>query len=257
MKKIFAMIVAISLFSASGNAQNDVLRPAAIGISFIRNDYTTPERIRSSSLSEVLRNKQWAKNAQMSPGIGITYFKGLHKHIDFAGTLSGSFNRKSVTVNQPNNDLFLLEGDVAAHFKLVSDKYYVTPYIITGMGASMFGKGYFGARAIEQESYLGHGRSKDGNCHRRGHFVSLGSVELFAGISLTVSATHDRVVKTYVTTKAKRLYLRHNSFKELIPICIAFKAMGVAADKEILQLICGPDERYQEAFGVSLEEAAK
>jgi DNA-directed RNA polymerase III subunit RPC2 len=33
--------------------------------------------------------------------------------------------------------------------------------------------------------------------------------------------------------------------------------MGVAADKEILQLICGPDERYQEAFGVSLEEAAK
>jgi DNA-directed RNA polymerase III subunit RPC2 len=87
--------------------------------------------------------------------------------------------------------------------------------------------------------------------------VSLESIKLFAGISLTFSATHDRVVKTYVTTKAKRLYLRHNSFKELIPICIAFKAMGVAADKEILQLICGPDERYQEAFGVSLEEAAK
>ena len=74
---------------------------------------------------------------------------------------------------------------------------------------------------------------------------------------LTYSATHDRVVKTYVTTKAKRLYLRHNSFKELIPIAIAFKAMGITSDKEILQLICGPDERYQEAFGVSLEETAK
>ena len=72
-----------------------------------------------------------------------------------------------------------------------------------------------------------------------------------------ISATHDRVVKTYVTTKAKRLYLRHNSFKELIPIAIAFKAMGITSDKEILQLICGPDERYQEAFGVSLEETAK
>ena len=72
-----------------------------------------------------------------------------------------------------------------------------------------------------------------------------------------VSATHDRVVKTYVVTKNSRLYLRHNSFKELIPIVIALKAMGVTADKEILQLVCGPDERYQEALGVSLEEAAK
>nr|ODO04045.1 DNA-directed RNA polymerase III subunit RPC2 [Cryptococcus depauperatus CBS 7855] len=71
------------------------------------------------------------------------------------------------------------------------------------------------------------------------------------------SSTHDRVVKTYVVTKANRLYLRHNSFKEFIPIVIALKAMGLTADKEILQLICGSDERYQEAFGVSLEEAAR
>ncbi|WWC88953.1 uncharacterized protein L201_003868 [Kwoniella dendrophila CBS 6074] len=71
------------------------------------------------------------------------------------------------------------------------------------------------------------------------------------------SSTHDRVVKTYVTTKNKRLYLRHNSFKEYIPIVIALKAMGITSDKEILQLICGSDERYQEAFGVSLEEAAR
>lgn len=33
--------------------------------------------------------------------------------------------------------------------------------------------------------------------------------------------------------------------------------MGITADKEILQLICGPDERYQEVFGMSLEEAAR
>jgi DNA-directed RNA polymerase III subunit RPC2 len=38
---------------------------------------------------------------------------------------------------------------------------------------------------------------------------------------------------------------------------IAFKAMGITADKEILQLTCGQDERYQETFGVSLEEAAR
>lgn len=71
------------------------------------------------------------------------------------------------------------------------------------------------------------------------------------------SSTHDRVVKTYVTTKTSRLYLRHSSFKEPIPIVIALKAMGVTSDKEILQLVCGPDEKYQEAFGMSLEEAAR
>ncbi|EIW70323.1 hypothetical protein TREMEDRAFT_29095 [Tremella mesenterica DSM 1558] len=78
-----------------------------------------------------------------------------------------------------------------------------------------------------------------------------------AVIAECTSSTHDRVVKTYVITKNKRLYLRHNSFKELIPIVVAMKAMGVTADKEIIQLICGSDERYQEAFGPSLEEASR
>lgn len=74
---------------------------------------------------------------------------------------------------------------------------------------------------------------------------------------LTVRSTHDRVVKTYVQTKGGKLYLRHNSFQSnLIPIVVALKAMGITSDKEILQLICGADERYQEAFGLSLEEAA-
>ena len=71
------------------------------------------------------------------------------------------------------------------------------------------------------------------------------------------SSTHDRVVKTYVTTKGKRLYLRHNSFKELIPIVVALKAMGITSDKEIIQLICGPNEKFHEAFGPSSQEAAK
>ncbi|KLT43758.1 beta and beta-prime subunits of DNA dependent RNA-polymerase [Cutaneotrichosporon oleaginosum] len=71
------------------------------------------------------------------------------------------------------------------------------------------------------------------------------------------SSTHDRVVKTYVTTAKKCIYLRHNSFRDPIPIVIALKAMGLTSDKEILQMTCGSDERYQEAFGVSLEEATR
>ncbi len=33
--------------------------------------------------------------------------------------------------------------------------------------------------------------------------------------------------------------------------------MGCQSDKEILTLICGSDEAYQEMFGICLEEAAR
>lgn len=71
------------------------------------------------------------------------------------------------------------------------------------------------------------------------------------------STTYDRKSKTYVITKNNRIYLRHNCFSEDIPIVIALKAMGVTSDKEILVLICGSDEVYQEKFGMSLEEASR
>ena len=91
MKKILAALLAMSLISPASYSQDEEIRPAAIGISFILNDFTTADRIRNSSLSSVLAKDQWSKLSEMSPGIAITYFKGLRKHVDFAGTLAGSF----------------------------------------------------------------------------------------------------------------------------------------------------------------------
>lgn len=71
------------------------------------------------------------------------------------------------------------------------------------------------------------------------------------------SSTHERKSKSYVLTKHSRIYLKHNSFHEDIPIAIAFKAMGVQADREILQLVAGNDEAYKELFAINLEEAAR
>ena len=96
MKKVLAVFLALYLIVPASFAQDDEIRPAAIGISFILNDFQTRDRIRSTSLSSVLDKKQWAKVKEMSPGIAITYFKGLKKHIDFAGTLSGTFAKYTV-----------------------------------------------------------------------------------------------------------------------------------------------------------------
>jgi len=63
--------------------------------------------------------------------------------------------------------------------------------------------------------------------------------------------------KTYVATKKCRIYLRHNSIHEDVPIVIALKALGVQSDKEILLLTAGNTEAYNIAFSANLEDAAR
>ncbi|CAI5755801.1 unnamed protein product [Candida verbasci] len=71
------------------------------------------------------------------------------------------------------------------------------------------------------------------------------------------SSTHERKSKTYVVTKNGKIYLKHNSISEDIPIVIVLKAAGITSDLEILQLVCGSDPNYQDLFVVNFEEAAK
>ncbi|MEI9944868.1 MAG: OmpA family protein [Chitinophagaceae bacterium] len=153
MKKNLAILLAIIAFIPVASFGQDtekkekekVIRPAALGVSFFMNDFTTAQLIRSTSLSRVLNNKQWTKFSKMTPGIAVSYFKGLGTHVDFAGTLAGSFVRYPLPNRVFSSDKFLLEGDASLNFKMVSEAYWVQPYIIAGVGASMYGGSYFGA----------------------------------------------------------------------------------------------------------------
>ena len=71
------------------------------------------------------------------------------------------------------------------------------------------------------------------------------------------SSTHERKSKTYVITKNDKIYLKHNSISEDIPIVIILKAAGITSDLEVLQLVCGQDPNYQDIFAINFEEAAK
>lgn len=147
MKKILAILLALSVFIPSTYGQDDEIRPAAIGISFFKNDFLTAERIRTTSLSSVIRDKQFASGKETTPGIAVTYFKGIKKRIDFAGTLAGSFVRYPFRDRvSPQGDRFLLEADASVNLKLFSEKYWVQPYMSLGIGGHMYGK-YFGAFA--------------------------------------------------------------------------------------------------------------
>jgi DNA-directed RNA polymerase III subunit RPC2 len=69
------------------------------------------------------------------------------------------------------------------------------------------------------------------------------------------SSTLERKSKTYVSTKNNKIYLKHNSITEDIPVVIVLKAMGISTDHEIMQLVCGAHDSFRRTFGACIEEA--
>lgn len=144
MKKILLSFLSISaLISSYG--QNDFKKRPALGVHLILNDFNTASTLRTTSLTNVITSKVWKKTQRMSAGMGVSYIQGLSNSIDFAATVSGSFLDYPVPGKalRGTND-FLLEGVATANLKLVSDKYWVSPFVTAGLGGSKY-KGYYGA----------------------------------------------------------------------------------------------------------------
>ena len=144
MKKFLASVFVIGLFAQGVVAQDLNIRPRALGISFSLNDYTTPQRLRKGSVGQVLKDKQWAKIKETSPGFAITYIKGLRSHVDFAATLNGAYVNYQIPDKNYTGDAFLLEADASANLKMLSEKHVFTPYLNVGLGVSRY-RGYYGA----------------------------------------------------------------------------------------------------------------
>lgn len=146
MKKTILYVLSF-LLSLSGFAQNtqQYIRPSAIGFSFGFYDFVTPQRIQATSLSTVLREKQTASFKEMGPGIGLSYFKGLRNKLDFAGTIAVASADYTLPRNpQPVSADLLLQADASLQFKMVPDRYFLSPYLSAGIGANKYGS-YFGA----------------------------------------------------------------------------------------------------------------
>ncbi|MDZ4807523.1 MAG: hypothetical protein SGI96_04565 [Bacteroidota bacterium] len=144
MKKILSAIFALYLLVPAAHAQKGEYKmQPAIGISFFLNDFATPDRIRTTSLSQVLADKKFAKLKQMAPGLSISYFKGLADHVDFVGSLGGSF----VSYPMPGrsfSDNFLMEASAQVNLKMTTEQYWIQPYIIAGVAGHKY-RSYYGA----------------------------------------------------------------------------------------------------------------
>jgi DNA-directed RNA polymerase III subunit RPC2 len=76
-----------------------------------------------------------------------------------------------------------------------------------------------------------------------------------AAASVT-SSTHERKSRTAIIIKHDKLYMKHNSFGEDMPIAIVFKGMGIETDQELIQCI-GPSETLVDGLALSMQEASK
>lgn len=151
MKKILLAAVGIGLGMASMAQEFNYKKRPSLGISFFLQDMKTAKLLERQSLSTVLSNGYWTKIKDMDPGLSVQYFEGLTNHLDFMGTLNGSFVNypfyyKSGVATQ-NNSKFLLETDANLNLKLLTDKYFLVPYLRAGVGASMYAGTYFAAYA--------------------------------------------------------------------------------------------------------------
>ena len=144
MRKILLtiVVVGISFLSVAQKTPNPRhLKRPTLGINFILNDFVTAQRLKATSVSEVLKDKSWANLSQMNPGFSVQYLQGLHKHFDVSARLDGSLIRYQYrnTRETEKSDVIMLESDLSLHGKLLPDNYIVVPYLSGGIGAVMVG----------------------------------------------------------------------------------------------------------------------
>lgn len=142
MKKLFVLLLSISLFATSFG-QTTYKKGNALGISFFLNDFKTASDIKADGLAYTLQHGKIFSPSRMNPGLAINYLTGLSDHIDFIATLGGAFLEYPIKNVAPSNgDKFLLETTAALNLKLLSDHYWVTPFVDLGAGVSKYSSHY-------------------------------------------------------------------------------------------------------------------
>jgi OOP family OmpA-OmpF porin len=150
MKKIailfFTLMMGISAFAQKDN----YIKPSLLGVHFFFEDFQTPQDLVHNNVNDVVSAHHWNNTKFLTPGIAVDYMKGITRHLDFAAALSGSYTQyptsdKTVYAAPTNidpsksvNQSLLLDVTASLNLKLLSDRYIFTPYLIGGIGSSLY-----------------------------------------------------------------------------------------------------------------------
>lgn len=138
MKRILLSIFSITLITAVFAQESYKKRPT-LGFSFFVSDFQMAKDIRKNGINNLIANRQLFQTKNFNPGIAINYSQGISEHVDLLATFGGTFVRYPFE-NQalPVSNNFLAEATGGINLKLVSDKYWVVPYLHFALGASKY-----------------------------------------------------------------------------------------------------------------------
>jgi len=149
MQKVFLMGVMTCLLVYPGQGRSQSLYPykkdPAIGIHFSLYDFNSAMLIQQMGFSKTLQTGSFTNIGDMQPGLSLSFLDGLTNHLDYLIHYTGSF----VDYPFPNtpgygNEYLFSALDASLQLKLLSDKYWVTPFLSAGIGTFAY-KGNYGA----------------------------------------------------------------------------------------------------------------
>lgn len=140
------LLFVLSVFIAAKAQNNDLKTLPSFGFQFSFIDFKTAQDLRSKSIANVIREKQWYKLTRYKPAITLNYVQGINNNLDFMGRLTSSFLVYPVrnTTNAVNaDDQFYIEADGNVNLKLLPSNYWVVPYLQGGLGVATWGTKWF------------------------------------------------------------------------------------------------------------------
>lgn len=142
MKKFLYLIIAGCLLISSAQAQDSKPLAKSIGFSFFLNDFASAQRIRSTSLSQVINDKTFARMAEMNSGFAVNYYKQMRDRMSFNASLGISGLRYPMPGRNITKNGTLMEFSATINAMMTTSDYYVQPYLVLGVGAHKYGVHY-------------------------------------------------------------------------------------------------------------------
>lgn len=137
------VIIFLCLCYSTGWAQKYATKKSGMfSYSVSLSDYNFIKRAKDSSISHAFNQKDLFKSGNTSFGIFVSYWKGLHSHIDLMGSLGGTFSNfpvlfvKGDSIGQAK---FSMHLDALLHFRALQEKAKINPFLTGGIGAGYFG----------------------------------------------------------------------------------------------------------------------
>jgi OmpA-OmpF porin, OOP family len=150
MRIVFLLVLStifipVAVYCQEKIPEKSYIQDPTLSVGFLFHDFRSASLVRATSLSAAIRNNQFGKIKEMSPGLSLNYLEGITEHFDVSITFAGSFLDYPMENRLPfNKDYFLMEGDISVRGKMFTNRRWVAPYLQVGVGSSFYA-GYYAA----------------------------------------------------------------------------------------------------------------